>query len=149
MRGKNTFLENNLGSLGVRGGAVGIFDGHLTLSGHALFARNKADLGGAIYASDSHISCIGGSIILDGNEAELYGGGIFMANTSLEREQCILNFFNNVAFAGGGAGIGIDNIEFNYKQVALSGNFTNNTAKRGGAVLVERDPLKVLLLLVI
>lgn len=64
------------------GGAV--FTIECTLTGRALFGYNHAPKGGAIGATNSIVFCSGTPINFSNNWASLAGGGLALANSSIE-----------------------------------------------------------------
>lgn len=153
MTGTNTFESNKANTTGsdLSGGAISIGGCNLMMSGKVLFSKNEAKRGGAIgmYTSNNVSCSFLDSIVMDRNKAE-YGGGMYIRtfpSLHLHRIQaslCDLKFVDNVATVEGGA-VSIDsrsnrrlNIDpYLEPEVELSGNFTNNRAKRGGAVFIN------------
>lgn len=67
---------------------------------------------------------------------------MFIVFSSIKAAKCNLTFIGNTAsVAGGGASIGFDTSDFlvNTKDVELSGHFTNNRARCGGAVFIKNE----------
>ncbi len=131
--GDNTFKNNS--SLRDVGGAIQAYNGKLILftSGNVIFSRN---VGGAIYVHKSEVTCdSGATVVLDGNTAEFHGGGMYLEASPVQISRCNMKFINNVAKLTGG-GLYIDLLYAKRSDSVLSGNFTNNTAEKGGAVII-------------
>lgn len=135
------FTGNEANSLG---GAIALEYGQLTIAEGARFENNKADTGGAIamwHDGDTNGETSGSQLNISkadfsGNEASLYGGALFLADTA-GGEVTITDstFTGNKAEGTNGWGGAI----YNAGTLTVDGTrFENNTASaQGGAIYVH------------
>lgn len=86
LAGTSQFMRNSVGFNRTieAGGAIFTIGCNFTLSGRASFGYNYAPKGGAICASKSIVFCGGASIHLFNNWASQVGGGMALANSTVE-----------------------------------------------------------------
>ena len=140
--GYNIYESNHLLHQG-NGGAIYMWNGHLTTSGTLFFSKNMATEGegGAICAEDSEF-LLGGQAITFSHNVAKRGGGMNLWGTSLRTNATSLTFSGNYAKTlGGGLRIGTS---FASDSVLLtSATFTHNRAECGGAIFVTNEETTV------
>lgn len=92
---RGNILSSNTGSM--RGGGLGLYDSHASLSENAILS-NTAVSGGGLYLYESDAMLNGNSFAA--NAAYEYGGGLYMlwSDAALDGN----TFWSNTAFSGGG-----------------------------------------------
>jgi predicted outer membrane repeat protein len=148
MTGTNTFKGNAVPRnyveklFFVGGGAVAIESGELLMmSGNQMFFNNEGYYGGAIaLLSQSCMICNASEVsIFLGENGAWYGGGLYVTQQSSTK--CNITLHHNSAKVDGGGlyvtsrpRYGGSFLTGNAGGISLSGNFTGNTAKCGGAM---------------
>ena len=118
---------NNRGSLYVSSTQVQI-------NGTAVFMNNSGDFGGAITAiQQSQIIFNTASMVTISNNTAIYGGGIYLAQSSLHVYHPFKLTDNKASEYGGGIYASRSLIEFKSEQIQTL-KITNNTAFNGGAL---------------
>ena len=138
--GSNLF-DNNYSLY--NGGAIFAFYAILsTLSGGVTFHHNEAShgSGGAIFLDFSTVTFDGHAIIFSRNVARLSGGGMSLRGSDVKGNASLELIANRAGFLGGGIDIASSAQSFlstfTY-PVEVTGNFTENMAKCGGAVAIS------------
>lgn len=144
LKGNSSFDNNRLTSFEqyAWGGAIQISNGFLTTLGTVVLSNNRAMEGGAIYLYDSSAIFDGHSILFTYNKAEVGGGmSISYSHVYVRGIASRLEFSGNVAEKfGGGLNI-VARIGFRSSSVVniSSAIFLHNRAECGGAMFVKRE----------
>ena len=125
-----------------QGGALTLFQSTLRLSGVCTLLRNRAEIGGGIYATESRLLVLGNTVVAN-SSAAIYGGGAYLYRSEFTVfGNCTLE--SNSAGEDGGGIYSVGSSVFvattgprTTHPVRSSLTFSENKARRGGAVYLK------------
>ena len=123
-------------------GAVTAFRSEIHFYGTSWFMYNQADIGGALFITDSKLY-VYREIVIANNTATKTGGGMFLYQSELNFQgNSTLNVSgNNATIKGGGIHATSSSIKLEFYTYTLKHRstvyFTENWAKRGGGLFLE------------
>lgn len=130
-------------SIQQEGGALTMFLVTVYSYGRIIFENNRAQSGGAIYATDSQIF-VRMDLVIASNEASLHGGGIYLYRSDFRCENGSINLQRNKAVKKGGGIYAISSSvqvsfdrESQHQQQSL--NLVHNVASTGGGLHLESN----------
>ena len=128
----------NFNRAGNRGGVFCLStQSELTVVGdNCTFTENQAHSGGVIYANESKVNVHSQTLLMTNNAATDMGGAVYLAKTNLELKVRGRNLYisgNTANNTGGGLHAANSSI-----IIRGTGYFTNNEAKNGGGISLER-----------
>ena len=142
------------------GGALTLYQTTLRLQGEARFEHNRAEIGGAIVATESEIY-LSDQVYVTNNSASISGGGLYLSQSELfSLQESTLTISNNSATEKGG---GIDVVSSSIKCIVTGSqdtdengnmieeykgailNITENTAQKGGGIYLEANSKVIML----
>ncbi len=137
---QNNFLTGRSSSLG---GAIGISDGYIIATGTANFSNNTAEIGGAIYLTDTRAEFREGSITFEQNVAKYLGGGMYVgASPSFITVKQNFTFIGKTAEGLGPYDIcGVLCLSITKSSIPknnISATLLNNSGTTGGALFIEK-----------
>ena len=130
-------------SIEQEGGALTLFQVTIYSYGRIILENNRAESGGAIYATDSQIF-VRSDIVIATNEASQHGGGIYLYRSDLRCENGSVSLKQNKAVKKGGGIYAISSSVqvFFYRQSQhqqQSLNLVQNLASTGGGLHLEAN----------
>ena len=145
------------------GGAITLVQTKLVLRGESRFEHNRAEIGGAIVATESELR-LQDEVFVSNNQASNSGGGVYLSQSDLHSYRRSRVTISNNMVAGKGGGIhavsssikgtvtGSKETKNNYGNNATTEEYlgsliyiVNNTAKHGGALFLEANSKVTLL----
>ena len=115
------------------GGMLIVFTRSVSFSGNTCISENRAEFGGGMIVSSSNLIFTGPTVV--NLNVAFQGAGVFAANTTLSVSRNIGFVGNLASSSGGGLFMTAGSRLFFNSQSSVS--FTNNIAKRGGAIHIE------------
>ena len=124
-------------------GAITAFQSTIIFSGQCMLRDNEAQIGGAIYVSESSVHVYEGEVTVANNVAMDSGGGMYLYQSELHchSKSILLLSENSATDKGGGirsssSSIKVDSLWTTEYGGALL-KFTENEAKKGGGIFLE------------
>ena len=130
----------------LEGGTITLFQSEIEFSckGNCAFIENRAQAGGAIFASESFVHVYETGLTIANNTALYSGGGIYLYRSELQcHSKSTLKLFGNSAIKGGGgihsssSSIKVDSLWTGLTYGGALINFTENEAKKGGGIFLD------------
>ena len=128
----------------LEGGAITAFQSTISFIGECTLMENKAQIGGAIYASESIVHIYEGTLTIANNVATDNGGGIYLYQSELQcySKSTLLLSGNFATVNGGGihsssSSIKVDSL---FPELWYAGGyikFAGNEANKGGGIFLE------------
>lgn len=136
----NTNFENNI-LRSLIGGSLTVYRGSVYIGGMTYFKNNTAENGAAICATNSNIFVSSNATIVD-NIARYNGGGIYLYQSPMQCNICILKLVHNCALHSGGGIYAISStidILSSFNQQLPSLLLLENSAQIGGGLYMEAN----------
>ena len=128
----------------LEGGAFTAFQSTISFLGKCTLMENKAQIGGAIYASESTVNIYDGELNIMHNVAIEKGGGIYLYQSDLQcHSTSTLLLSGNVVTENGGGIFSSSSsikVESRFSEPTYNGGllkFTENEADKGGGIFLE------------
>ena len=142
------------------GGALTLYQTMLNLQGEIRFEHNRAEIGGAIIATESEIY-LNDQVYVVNNSASISGGGLYLAQSELFslQDSNLTVSRNNATERGGGIHAvsssiknivtGLQDTDSNGKEIeeyrGAMLNITENSAQKGGGLCLEANSKVIML----
>lgn len=130
----------------LEGGTITLFQSKIAFNckGKCAFLENRAQTGGAIFASESFVHVYEQGLTIANNTASQSGGGIYLYRSELHcHGKTTLKLSQNNAIEGGGgihsssSSIKVDSLWTGLTYGGAIINFTENQARKGGGIFLD------------
>ena len=130
----------------LEGGTITLFQSKIAFNckGKCAFLENRAQVGGAIFASESIVHVYAQGLTIENNTALDSGGGIYLYRSELQcHSKSTLKLFRNSARKSGGgihsssSSIKVDSLWTGLTYGGALINFTENQARKGGGIHLD------------